>query len=267
MSAVEIAPYQIEAYNAAKASENRIHDDDVAQKFGFLGGLVPGVDVYAYMAHLPVRKWGRAWLEHGAATCRFLKPVYDGDIATVTATTADDEGLAIELTSRDEVCATGLARLPAATQPPSATEYRVVPVAKSRPEASEVTLAAGLWLNTEPFPLTAEFAAQYLGDVRETDPLYERERIAPPGMLLRLCNWVLTQNVVLGPWMHVGSTIRHYSAAHVGETLGVRARIADNREHKGHRFVDVDALVLAGARPVAHVLHTAIWRPRQIADT
>ncbi len=139
-----------------------------------------------------------------------------------------------------------------------------MPVAKTRPDASEATLTAGLWLNTEPFPLTAEFAAQYRLDVRETDPLYERERIAPPGVLLRLCNWVATQNVVLGPWMHVGSTIRHFSVARVGETLSVRARIADNREHKGHRFFDLDALVLAGDRPVAHVLHTAIWRPRQL---
>ena len=48
-------------------------------------GLVPGVDVYAYMTHLPVQRWGRAWLERGAAECRLLRPVYDGDTAIVTA--------------------------------------------------------------------------------------------------------------------------------------------------------------------------------------
>jgi hypothetical protein len=41
--------------------------------------------------------------------------------------------------------------------------------------------------------------------------------------------------------------------------------VADNYERKGHRFVDLDVLVLSGARPVAAVRHTAIYRPRQVA--
>ena len=51
--------YRVEAYNTAKLSENKMHDDTVARRFGFSGGLVPGVDVMAYMMHLPVAKWGR----------------------------------------------------------------------------------------------------------------------------------------------------------------------------------------------------------------
>jgi hypothetical protein len=33
--------YEVEAFNTATASQNRIHDDEVAQRFGFRGGLVP----------------------------------------------------------------------------------------------------------------------------------------------------------------------------------------------------------------------------------
>ena len=43
--------YTVEAYNLSHASENKIHDDAVAQKLGFSGGLVPGVEVYAYACH------------------------------------------------------------------------------------------------------------------------------------------------------------------------------------------------------------------------
>ena len=74
-----LGPYHVEAFNTAKESENKIHDDAVARRFGFKGGLVPGVEVYAYMTHLPVARWGRAWLDRGSAECRLLKPVYDGD--------------------------------------------------------------------------------------------------------------------------------------------------------------------------------------------
>ena len=36
-------------------------DDAMARRFGFRGGLVPGVEVFAYMAHMPVARWGRNW--------------------------------------------------------------------------------------------------------------------------------------------------------------------------------------------------------------
>ncbi len=79
-----IEPYRVSAYNTSKHSENKMHDDTVAKRYGFIGGLVPGVDVMAYMMHLPVAKWGRAFLERGLIEARFVKPVYDGELADVT---------------------------------------------------------------------------------------------------------------------------------------------------------------------------------------
>src|SRR5206468_5089008 len=95
-------PYRVQAYNTSKQSENKIHDDTVARKYGFSGGLVPGVDVMAYMLHMPVAQWGRAFLERGLIEARFVKPVYDGEIAEVGAI---DEagGLTIEVQSKGEL--------------------------------------------------------------------------------------------------------------------------------------------------------------------
>ena len=103
-----IETYRVSAYNTSKLSENKIHDDSVARKFGFSGGLVPGVDVFAYMIHVPVKKWGRAFLERGVIETRFVKPVYDGEFADVTATESGGV-LTIEVESRGEPCATGTA--------------------------------------------------------------------------------------------------------------------------------------------------------------
>ena len=60
------------------------------------------------------------------------------------------------------------------------------------------------------------------------------------------------------------SRIQHLAAVAVGASLSVRARVTANYEHKGHRFVEVDALVLADEAPVAHVAHLAIYQPRQV---
>ena len=71
------------------------------------------------------------------------------------------------------------------------------------------------------------------------------------------------QNVVLGPWIHVGSHVQNFAVAHIGEELAIAARIASNHEHKGHAMVELEALATANGAPIAAIRHTAIWRPRQ----
>jgi len=261
----EVASYRVRAFNTAAASENKIHDDTVARRFGFTGGLVPGVEVYAYMTHPALARWGRAWLERGAAECRFLAPVYDGKIVDVVAADSGDR-LAIKVESEGAICANGTASLNGTTSTPKFARFEAPLPPDMRPPADELSLATGTRLGIRPFPISAEYAAEYLRDVRETDPLYAREGLAHPGIVLRLCNQALVQNVVLGPWIHVGSTVRNFSAAEVGETLSLCAHVAGNYERKGHRFVDLDVLVSAGERPIAEVNHVAIYRPRQVAS-
>jgi acyl dehydratase len=260
-----LAPYTVNAYNTAKDAENKIHDDMVAQRFGFRGGLVPGVDVYAYMTHLTVRRFGRAWLERGSAECRFIKPVYDGKDATVTATETED-GLDLSVESAGTLCASAQAALPAVALAPRLDGTAPPCRPAARPPASEATLAPGTVFGIQPLVVTAEFATAYLRDLRETEPLYGAEGLVHPGLILRTCNWALTHNVVLGPWIHVGSTVRHFAAATVGDELTVRAEVAANYERKGHRFVELDVLVVVNGRTVAaRVGHTAIYRLREAA--
>jgi acyl dehydratase len=260
-----LAPHQVVAFNTAHDSENKIHDDATARRFGFGGGLVPGVDVYAYMTHMPVARWGRAWLERGTAECRFFKPVYDGDTVNVTATETPDR-LDIAIESRGEVCASGRAALSAAPpRPPALDAFPRVPPRSERPPADEASLATGSWLGIDPYPVTPEAAARYLADAHESLPIYAEEGLIHPRDILRGGNFVLSRNVILGPWIHVGSRIQHLATAPVGASLSVRAHVTANYEHKGHRFVELDALVLADdARPIAHLAHTAIYRPRQV---
>src|SRR3954469_17838688 len=108
-----IEPHRVSAYNTSKHSENKMHDDTVAKRYGFSGGLVPGVGVMAYMMHLPVARWGRDFLERGLIEARFLKPVYDGETAAVAAEEKDGV-LTIAVESRGQLCATGTASLPTA---------------------------------------------------------------------------------------------------------------------------------------------------------
>jgi acyl dehydratase len=256
--------YRVQARNLSHASENKIHDDEVARRFGFEGGLVPGVEVYAYMTHLPAARWGVGWLERGTAECRFFKPVYDGKLVAVCAT-GEARTFSMTVESEGERCATGVAALPEESgTAPAIPDAAPIPAVDDRPDADEATLAVGRRLSSHPLHLTPDRLQQYLADIGETEPLYARAKLVHPAFMLRLANFALKDNVKLGAWIHAGSSIRHCGLARAGEALAAHAVVAANYERKGHRLVDLDVVVVAdGKRAVAQLRHTAIYRLRQ----
>lgn len=270
--------HRVSARNTATASGNKIHDDVVARRYGFRGGLVPGVDVYAYMAHVPAEAWGVPWLERGSLRARFVAPVYEGDDVTVAAgpLSESDAGVVVPLevrTPEGGVCAVGEAGLPAdAPAPPSSDTWAGIEppagsTAADRPPASPETLRAGTALAAGRRSFRAEQAGEYLGEILETLPVFGQGGFAHPGWLLREANRVLSANVALGPWIHVESVTQHHGAVRDGDDVDARARVTREWEHRGHRFVELDVGVFAdGDRLVTQVIHTAIYRPRP-ADT
>ncbi|HEX6422305.1 MAG TPA: hypothetical protein VFZ79_02430 [Acidimicrobiales bacterium] len=279
--------HRIVARNTATTSANKIHDDEVARRYGFAGGLVPGVDVYAYMAHVPAEAWGLDWLERGTLRARFVAPVYEGDEVRVVpgavSSSPEERAVALELATGRGVCATGEAALPAAPPddpapdawagveplprdgehpPGSLPDGRPGP-SPDRPPASPESLRAGTVLLLAPHRFRADRAGEYLAEVGETSPLFVERGVAHPGWLLRDANYVLSTNVALGPWIHVESATRHHGLVRDGDSVDARARVAREWEHRGHRFVELDVGLFADRdRLVARVTHTAIYRPR-----
>src|SRR6478672_2823005 len=159
-----IEPHRVSAYNTSKHSENKMHDDTVAKRFGFSGGLVPGVDVMAYMMHLPVTKWGSAFLERGLIEARFVKPVYDGEIADVTGEESDGV-LSIRVEGRGQLCATGSASLPASAPSVSISEFSETAAVSERRPVNATSYELGKWLGTLPRAWADDAAKECLTDV------------------------------------------------------------------------------------------------------
>lgn len=256
--------YRVRAFNTATASSNKIHDDDVARRFGFSGGLVPGVDVYAYLCHVPAERWGERWLAGGTIAARFRSPVYDGDEVTVEAT---PDGETLDLTLRDPGgtdCALARATLPAAPAErpdPARWPSGEPPAPEDRPPAEEATLRASE-LGQVSATFRADKAVEYLDDVRASLPLFRERGLAHPGWLLRFANSVLVANVVLGPWIHTESRVQLLGLVADGDRVETRALVTGLHERRGHQLVDLDVVQVVGDRPVARVAHTAIYRLR-----
>lgn len=253
--------HEVVAFNTATESTNRMHDDAVASTFGFRGGLVPGVDVWAYLTRPCIDRWGVEFVEGGTMDVRFLLPVYDGERVVAVL----DEDGALSATGPDgSVRAAGSAAL---VEPPPVKQLPTAPLPDPVPPATAALLAPGTTLGTLAFDYRQDQTATYLDDVRETSSLYERGAICHPGFLARQANYVLSRSVRLGPWIHVSTRAHHRGLVRDGDAVEVRGVVADEREHKGHRFVDIDVEITADGRPVWSAFHTAIWQPRRPAPT
>nr|HPN07015.1 hypothetical protein [Hyphomonadaceae bacterium] len=82
----------------------------------------------------------------------------------------------------------------------------------------------------------------------------------------RRANYVLADNVRLGPWIHVESDINMHGLLHDGEEVEVRAVVAENVESKGHLIVTLDVQMLSAARHIMSCRHWAIYEPRQVRE-
>ena len=260
-----LAPYRVTAREPGEPFENKIHEDDVARAYGFRGGLVPGVVVYAWMTRPVIEALGPEWLARGTFAARFLKPIYYGEPASVESTVTGPGTIETRALDRaGEVCARGTFGLGAGDGAPAPSDYPAGPLPGERPPVTREFLAARPALGAPSVAVDGAVASGFLDKVGDTWPLYAGPAgLVHPGFYLEQSNKALSQNVRVSPWIHVESEGRLFGAVRVGERLETRAKVGTLFEKKGHEFVELDCLLLAeGARPVAHVRHVAIYKLR-----
>src|SRR5947199_254724 len=177
-ASVTLPEYRVKARNTAESPENKIHDDAVARQYGFRGGLVPGVTVYAYLTHPLVAAFGAAWLERGTADVRFVEPVLDGEELTVAGTVVgrDAKGVTATLvasTAAAGECATLTATLPAGSPVPvNLALYPMAPLPAERPAATRPHLDGLAALGTPVTTYDDARAGEYLEKVGDALGLY-----------------------------------------------------------------------------------------------
>jgi len=268
-----LAVHRVRARNLFRGSTNRIHDDAVARRYGFAGGLVAGTTIYAYLSHLLVRLWGPTWLERGTTRIRFLRPVYEGDSVLVGGRVVARSGgpaageALLDLTATTDggdVAATAVAGLAWGGEPvrPDPVDYPLGLSPSSRAPATPEALGALGILGSPDLILDTETAAGYATEADDPLEIYRGPGAAAhPGLLLQQANRLLSENVALGPWVHVASDLAHVGLARAGDRLTTRGRVGRLFTRKGREYAELDVLVVAdGPRPILHVRHTAIYR-------
>ncbi len=259
----------LRAHNEATDSENKIHDDTVAAQYGFRGGLVPGVSVYAYLTYPMVQAFGADWLTRGTARVTLAKPFYQDDEVAVNATMtgASDDELSFDLRSTNVdgiACGVGSATFPAA-----ATAAPVIDTIAAGQPAERIPVSWDVVVLNESLPVLSETLSQadneaYCREHSDDLELYKGPTgYVHPGWLLQRCNRIFSNRFILNPWIHVGSELAMYRPCRVGEELEVRGIVVDKFERKGHNFAVIDNLIIANGEVAQRVKHTAIFQPRR----
>lgn len=262
-----LSPQQILALNDAESSENRIHSDDVAQRYGFSGALVSGVNVFGYLSQPLVRHYGAEFLERGMADVLFLKPAYQDNLLSIrTENLSQESTLRSHVTSAYNEDGTLLAKLESwlpVELPEINPRAAMTPGAEisSRPEVSWEVIQI-----EQPAPVllwqpTAAENKRHVEVQRDRSTLYQgAEALIHPYYQLEMCNQVLKNMYVMSAWVHTGSKMVMRQGLRIGQDIVIKAVPIKKWERKGHEFISLYVVFLVADEVALEVEHTAIYK-------
>lgn len=251
--------FQVVARNYSEASENRIHSDEIARRYGFRGALVPGVAVYGHMTRPLVECYGERWLGHSTSSVRFLQPAYDGDTLQIRRT-EDETGEHVQCTNAEGTLLASLdSTLPGRL--PDLEDQSCFDGAEKSPDRVDMTwenVTVGQRFRAWHWQITEDGNQTYARQVSDDLAIYRFA--AHPHWILSTANTALTREFVMPAWIHVGSEIRFREQLKAGDTVKISALPVDKWERKGHQFVKLYLAYSRDTTVTTEIFHTAIFR-------
>ncbi len=242
-----ITGWTAQALNTAPDSQNEIHGEVISKKYGFKGGLVPGVTISAYLIQPAVVAWGMDWLSRGTAHVRVVKPLYDKEHFEVVINREIQNGYEAEICNEDgTISATAMVSLAAGA--PAAPVRRNDPIAeqgfvgpKASFESFERLKKSGC--QAYRYRWGADYRTHaYLRDSTQMPPLLspEGEGYAHMSFLLGCSNWILASNAQMNPWVHLETRSQNFRAVPTDTSIITEMAVLQYFEKKGHEFIDVN---------------------------
>lgn len=263
-----IAELQIQALNDAESSENRIHSDDVAARYGFSGALVSGVNLFGYLTQPLVRCYGENWLSEGVMDVIFLKPAYHEDLLSIqtenlqTGANYQRHHLSCAYNQEGVLLARLESWLP--SQLPAINTLASMSGGAPLDGREEISwdlihlqqpAASYSWLASSSDNLERVEAQ------RDESEIYRGENgLIHPYYLLDACNQTLKRMFILPAWIHTGSRLVLRRAIRTGQTIEVCAIPIQKWTRKGHQFIKLYIAMRVDGEVALEVEHSAIFR-------
>ena len=238
--------WKASALNTAPDSENQIHSDDLAKRYGFKGGLVPGVTVSAYLLHPVIESSGMDWLEKGYANCKITSPLYDGENFEVVSEIPREGQTNTFLKNEDgKIIANAESKI--LENIPFKPKYRGDPLIQEEFKAPVASFAEWKKLKEEgckafKFHWGGDKPLIYLSDEKKLPLILQPSKSGHANLsfLLGCANWILAGNAFMNPWVHLQTKSQNYKAVSLETALIAEMSVIDFYEKKGHEFIEVE---------------------------
>ena len=252
--------------------ENPIHSTEVARAYGYDGPLIGGVTVWGWATDTIIQALGNDWITRGWSEYSFRKPVFPGNVITITAESdAEDLTKPWNVTMNNQsgdICVIGKIGL-------GQTKWENTLTRPVNMSPSEVT---------EKPPLTLDRASQETSwtalEVEFNDHIYEEinhknrltfnsifdhcsgmKPIDHPSWIAGWAEALMRHNFDIPSSMHTKSLVKHHSSVPLGTTIVGGAEVIDAYERKGHHYVEFDVLLKdTNEKDIAQIRHRTIFR-------
>lgn len=264
-----VPPQQILALNDAEDSENKIHSDEIAARFGFKGALVSGVNLFGYLTQSLVRSYGASWLESGMLDVIFLKPAYQDELLNIrTESLSSETGHRNHVTSlyneEDRLLAKLESWLPNELPPlQQYLESSASPLGEPefRPEISWESIELDTPAPSFIWQPGIEDNAAHVAIQRDQSKLYQgADAYLHPYFILQMCNKALMRMYIMPAWIHTGSKLTVRRGLRVGEAIEIRCLPIEKWEQRGHQFIKLYVAMLVNSEVAVEIEHSAIFR-------
>lgn len=247
-----------------------IHDDSVAQRYGYQGALVPGIVICAHTMPALVDRWGKDWLKRGRVAMKHIRPGYDQDELTALyrfRSGEAGESCEIVVMRDDVVLAVGDASLPPeAPQVPADFPRGPRPVPTELPLAEPGILEPDQLLSTTPTLMDKAEHERMLSRIGGVSGQWGYGSIHPVAYQHLTSHDAINSFQYSTPGIHVSGDTQMLDWIEPGEELHSTGRVVAVYERKGHHYFDTEQLVqTADGRPVAFCRRSVIYRTREVS--
>lgn len=245
-----------------------IHDDTVAQRYGYQGALVPGILICGHTMPALVDHWGKDWLKRGRIFMRHVRPAFDHEELTACFRLREDEaGKHADIVVLRGVTPVAVGDASFPNEMPAIGDdvpRETFDIPAELPLAEPGILQPGQKLFTHVVELTKEEHDRSLRRLGGVSGQWPYGSIHPYVYQHLTSHDAISSFKYSTPGIHVAGDTQMLGWTEPGVTLRSSGRVTAVYERKGHHYFDTEQLVQTlDGTPVAICRRTVIYKARE----
>ncbi|HIF75643.1 MAG TPA: hypothetical protein EYG31_07135 [Porticoccaceae bacterium] len=265
-----IPSVEIYALNNSQSSENKIHSDEIAEKFGFKGALVSGMNVFGYLSQPLVKHFGPDWLSHRILDVKFLKPAYQGDLVRIDSEIIKTSQIQNTVVSKAFNQTGALLALLESSSPAPMPSIDNLAYAEGSIETHDRREIEWDLIHLQQpsydfaWQPTAEDNKLRVDIQRDTSEIFRGpSSYIHPFYIGEACNKSLMRMFILPAWIHTASRIILRKSLKIKDKITIKTVPIQKWEKRKHQFIKLYVAMIVNNEVAVEVEHSAIFKIAQ----